>query len=68
MKMIGRPQGKGMLVLAALAFLGMAFALTNEELWPAAACALSAIWALDAYRRDRQAEAMTKQSGPRAKA
>jgi hypothetical protein len=50
-----------MLLLAAASLLAMAYGLIEGELWPAAACALGAGWALDAYRRDeRRAESSTK--------
>jgi hypothetical protein len=57
-----RLQSKGMLVLAVACLLGSAYALAKGDLWPAAACALSAAWAFDAYRRDRSRFA----SGPRS--
>lgn len=43
-----------MLVLAAVSLLAMAYGVIKGELWPAAACALSALWALNAYRNDKR--------------
>jgi hypothetical protein len=48
-----RLQSKGMLLVAAACLLGSAYALFKGELWPAAVCAMSGAWALDAYRRDK---------------
>ncbi len=40
----------------------MAYGLIEGRLWPAAVCALGALWVLDAYRRDkRSAESFTKE-------
>jgi hypothetical protein len=49
-----RLQGNVMLVLAAVSLLAMAYGVIKGELWPAAACALSALWALNAYRNDKR--------------
>jgi hypothetical protein len=48
-----KPKAIGMLFLAAAALLAFAYALIEGELWPAAACAFSAVVCLIVYRDKR---------------